>query len=100
MKARIHLKDGQWNDAREALKQYSSKVKGDKNAGELVYAISEGESAGKKAEKAMKSRLWTVCVEASSQALKTASHSVEIRQNRAECALAYGDIEGAVGDLT
>jgi DnaJ homolog subfamily C member 3 len=100
MKARIHVKDGRWNDARDALKQYSSKVKGDKSASELTLAISEGDSAGRKAEKAMKSQLWTACVEAASQALKTASHSLEIRQYRAECSLASGDIEGSVADLT
>jgi DnaJ family protein C protein 3 len=100
MKAKIHTKDGRWNDAREALKKYTTKMKNDKSANELVYAISEGESASKKAEKAMRSTLWTSCAESASQALRTASHSVTNRQLRAECALASGDIEGSVGDLT
>jgi DnaJ homolog subfamily C member 3 len=100
MKAKIHTKDGHWSDARDTLKRYTSKVKGDQAATELLYAISEGEMTSKKVEKAMNAQLWTACTEAASQALKTASHSVEIRQQRAECALAAGDIESAVGDLT
>lgn len=100
MKAKIHAKDGQWSEARDALKRYTSKVKGDQTASELLYAVSEGEITSKKVEKAMNAQLWTACTEAASQALKTASHSVEIRQQRAECALAAGDIESTVGDLT
>jgi DnaJ family protein C protein 3 len=32
--------------------------------------------------------------------LRVATHSVEIRIWRAECALAAGDVESCVGDLT
>ncbi|KAF4609424.1 hypothetical protein D9613_012926 [Agrocybe pediades] len=41
-----------------------------------------------------------VCVESASQTLRVASHSIEVRTWRAECALAANDIESAVGDMT
>jgi|ERR1700722_5968003 len=100
MKAKIYAKDGRWTEAREALKVYSAKVKDDESANALLSSISEGETAAKKAVQAQKAQLWTACTDATSQALKTASHSVDIRQQRAECALASGDLEGAVADLT
>lgn len=101
MKARIHSKDGNWAEAKESLKSYKSNSKGaDPSAEELTSQITEGEAAHKKATKAARAKLWTACEEAASTALSVASHSIEIRQQRAECSLAAGDIEMAVGDLT
>lgn len=102
MKARIHAKDGHFPAARESLKRYSSKgaAKDDPAVREILFGVSEAEMAAKKAIQALKARLWQACVEASSTALHTASHSLELRTQRANCAIAAGDIEGAVGDLT
>lgn len=100
MKARIHAKEGQFPAAREAIKQYNSKIKDDPAVREVLFGVSEAEIAAKKAQQTMRAKLWTACVEASSTALHTASHSVELRQLRANCAIAAGDIESAVGDLT
>ncbi|KZT02129.1 uncharacterized protein LAESUDRAFT_730490 [Laetiporus sulphureus 93-53] len=98
-RARILTKEGRFSEAREAVKRYTSDAK-DEEAQEMLLAIGEAEAAAKKAEKAMLAKLWTACEEAATTALRTASHSVEIRRRRADCALAAGDIEGAVGDLT
>lgn len=101
MKARIHAKDGSWTEAKESLELYKSNSKGDDpSANELTSQVTEGEAAHKKATKAARAKLWTACEEAASTALTVASHSIEIRQQRAECSLAAGDIEMAVGDLT
>jgi DnaJ family protein C protein 3 len=100
MKAKIHAKDGRWAESRVALQSYLAKVKSDESAQTLLSSITEGEAAAKKTSQAQKAQLWTVCTESASQALKTASHSLEIRQQRAECGLAAEDFEGAVGDLT
>jgi DnaJ family protein C protein 3 len=101
MKARIHAKDGNWMEANESLQSYKSSSKGDDpSASELNSQITEGEAAHKKATKAARAKLWTACEEAASAALFVASHSLEIRQQRAECSLAAGDLEMAVGDLT
>ncbi|PCH41800.1 DnaJ-domain-containing protein [Wolfiporia cocos MD-104 SS10] len=99
MKARILAKEGRFSEARDAIKKYTSKVR-DQDAQEVLFSISEGELAAKKAAQAMKAKLWTACEEAASTAIQTASHSAELRQQRADCALAAGDIQGAVGDLT
>ncbi|THH21286.1 hypothetical protein EW146_g263 [Bondarzewia mesenterica] len=99
MKAKIFAKEGRWSDARDALKRYQAKNKTDKTAMDLLLDVSDGEMAAKKVAKAQRAKLWTACEEAATQALKTASHSVNIRQQRAYCALAAGDFEQAVGDL-
>lgn len=100
MKARIHAKDGHFSAAREAIKKYSGRVKTDQNIQEVLLNVSEGEVAAKKAKQAMKAKLWQACVDAATTALGAASHSTDLRQLRADCAIASGDIEGAVGDLT
>ena len=101
MKARIYAKDGNWTEAKESLELYKSNSKGDdSSANELTSQVAEGEAAHKKATKAARAKLWTACEEAASTALAVASHSIEIRQQRAECSLAAGDLEMAVGDLT
>ncbi|KAA1478036.1 TPR-like protein [Dentipellis sp. KUC8613] len=100
MKAKIYAKEGRWSEARDALKTYSAKNKSDKAAMELLLDVSDGEMATKKVAQAQRAKLWTACEEAATQALKTASYSTSLRQQRANCALAAGDYEQAVGDLT
>ena len=102
MKARIYTRDGHFASARTSLSLYI-KAKGkkmDKEAEELDVEITEGERLKEKADKERKAQLWNACIETASEALRVASHSVEIRAWRAECALAAGDIESSVGDLT
>lgn len=65
-----------------------------------MFAISEGEVATKKANSAQKSKKWDACIEAASTALQTAAYSSSLRQQRADCALASGDVEQAIADLT
>ncbi len=100
MKARIFIKEGRFADARDALRKYTTKVKGDSGSQEVMMAITEGELASKKITQAMRAKLWQACVEAATTALATASHSAKIRQQRADCSVAAGDIEGAVADLS
>jgi len=101
MKARIHAKDGNWTEAKGSLESYKSSSKNENTpVKELNSQITEGEAAHKKAMQAARAKLWTACEEAASTALSVASHSLEIRQQRAECSLAAGDLEMAVGDLT
>lgn len=102
MKARIYTRDGHFPQARVSLAQYI-KAKGktkDRDAEELDADMTEGEQVRLQTEKERRAQLWNACVESASKALRTASHSVEIRLWRAECALAAGDVESAVGDLT
>jgi DnaJ family protein C protein 3 len=97
MKAKIHAKEGRWADAREALKHYQAK--NDPIARELLLDVADGEAAARKAIQAQKAKLWTACEESATQGLRVASHSVALRQQRANCALAAGDFEEAVADL-
>ncbi|KAI9450127.1 hypothetical protein F5148DRAFT_1244721 [Russula earlei] len=98
MKAKIYAKEGRWADAREALKQYSAKD--DAIARELLLDVADGEASARKAAQAQKAKLWTACEESATQGLRVASHSVALRQQRANCALAAGDFEEAVSDLS
>ena len=101
-KARIYLKEGEFGDARHSLSTYLKAKKGVRTADieELEQSIQDGDRLKEKAEKERRSQLWTACVETASQALRHASHSLELRVWRAECALASGDVESSVGDLT
>ncbi|KZT23259.1 hypothetical protein NEOLEDRAFT_1136914 [Neolentinus lepideus HHB14362 ss-1] len=106
LKARIHALTGQWTEARSSLGQYTKGKKGlagqdgEPEAMEVMMSVGEGEAAEKKARQARQAGLWTLCEEESSIALRTATHSVELRQLRVDCSLQAGDVEGAVGDLT
>jgi len=98
MKAKIHAKEGGWADAREALRHYQAK--NDPIARELLPDVADAEAAARKAAQAQKAKLWTACEESATQGLRVASHSIALRQQRANCALAAGDFEEAVGDLS
>ncbi|KAH7923197.1 hypothetical protein BV22DRAFT_1036661 [Leucogyrophana mollusca] len=101
MMAKIHMKDGEWLRAKEALATYSKKVPRDTAVTEeMLQDISDAEAAAKKAASARRAQLWTACAEAATQALRVASHSAQVRQTRAECSLAGGDMESAVVDLS
>ncbi|KXN88325.1 hypothetical protein AN958_07470 [Leucoagaricus sp. SymC.cos] len=102
MKSRIYAKEGNFELAKPPLKLYI-KAKGktkDTDAEELEQDIAEGEQLREKLEKERKSNLWNACVETGSALLRKASHSVEVRTWRAECAFAAGDLESSVGDLS
>ncbi|EJD42377.1 hypothetical protein AURDEDRAFT_115037 [Auricularia subglabra TFB-10046 SS5] len=100
MKGKIFAREGRWPEARDALKSYTAKIKTDRNAGDLLFGVSEGEVASKKAVAAQAAKDWPACVEQATAALHTATHSVSLRQLRADCALASGDVEQAAADLT
>ncbi|PVF93062.1 TPR-like protein [Serendipita vermifera] len=99
-KAKIYAKEGRWAESKAALSEYSKKVPGDKNAQDLMFAVSDGEIAAKKAKSAQKHGKWEECIETTTTALQTATYSSDLRQQRADCALASGDIEQAIADMT
>lgn len=102
MKARIHTREGHFDLAKEALGLYvKSKGKAvSEEATELAADIDQGETMELKMEKERGAQLWNACVESASAALRSAKNSIDIRSVRAECALASGDVDSAVGDLT
>lgn len=99
MKGKIYARDANWADAKEMVKKYTKHHgQNDQSATDLMFGVSEGELAAKKAMKAYQAGLWTACMEDATQALVTATHSVELRQIRSDCALAAGDVEASIGD--
>ncbi|KAF9567663.1 hypothetical protein CPC08DRAFT_814158 [Agrocybe pediades] len=100
MKARIYSREGHFSLAKTSLASYVKAKGKDKETEELEADIEEGEKMKQKTEKERNAELWNACVESASQTLRVASHSIEVRTWRAECALAANDIESAVGDMT
>ncbi|ESK91303.1 and tpr domain protein [Moniliophthora roreri MCA 2997] len=102
MKARIHLKEGEFKLAREDISAYMKSNKSpDASALELRDKIEEADKLMVKAQKEYKSQLSNACVETTSTLLREyTAYSIPIRSLRAECSLLSGDVAGAVGDYT
>lgn len=120
MKARIYTKEGMWSEARDAARLYLAHVKSIPASGPgssggssggisgsgaveeaqaLLTQIQQGEQLTMQAKKARTARLNAACVDACTEAIRVASHDVELRELRAECALSAGDVRQAVVDL-
>lgn len=102
MQARIHAKLGAWPDARAALKAYSSRPSGSKDKGEtnsLLASLTAAEASASRAAQSRRAGLNQACVDATTDALRVASHSPDLRALRAECALSAGDAPAAIGDF-
>ncbi|KAG6877675.1 hypothetical protein C0992_009500 [Termitomyces sp. T32_za158] len=100
MKARIHTREGHFDLAKESLAQYVKAKGASDETTELEESMNMGIAMETKMERERETQLWNACVESASAALRSASHSIDIRSVRAECALAAGDVDSAVGDLT
>lgn len=100
MKARTHLREGNFDQAGGALKLYIKAKGRTDEAAELEVDIEQGAQLEKKMERERGAQLWNACVDTASNALRIAGYSIDLRSVRAECALASGDVESAVGDLT
>lgn len=98
MNAKIYTKEGRWALAKQELEAYPRKQ--EEAVAELKNDIQDAENAHLKAEKAMKSGLWTACYESATEGLRIAGYSPAIRILRAECAFGAGDFDIAIGDLT
>ena len=99
MSAKIHARDGNWDQARGSLKAHKA-AKSDPQVLELQADIEDGAAAAVQAMKEARAQLWTACYESSTRALRIALYSLPIRTMRAECALRAGDVESSVGDLS
>ncbi|KLO17381.1 hypothetical protein SCHPADRAFT_925865 [Schizopora paradoxa] len=102
MQGRIHLKLGSWPEARAALKSYSSRISAAKDkeeAATLQASLTAAEASASRAQQSKRAGLNQACVDAVTDAIRVASHSADLRALRAECSLAAGDVQGAVGDL-
>lgn len=100
MKARIHTREGNFVQAREALRLYVKSKGRTEEAAELERDIEHGAELEAKMEKERGAELWNACLDSASNALRIAGYSIDLRSVRAECALAAGDVESVVGDLT
>ncbi len=102
MQGRIHSKLGAWPEARAALKSYSSRPSAAKDKEEtsaLLASLTTAEASASRAQQSKRAGLNQACVDAVTDAIRVASHSPDLRALRAECSLAAGDVQGAVGDL-
>ncbi|KAK0570254.1 hypothetical protein OC861_000205 [Tilletia horrida] len=124
-KARVLAKDGQLDEADGELKAFFKLAKGDPKAqkdenaalkllasiNKSIVALKKLKSASQKVETALKAgkdvsadkalaAQANECIESATSILEVAPKLLEARQRRAECALASGDLESAMGDWT
>ncbi|KAK1218322.1 hypothetical protein PQX77_018993 [Marasmius sp. AFHP31] len=106
MKARIHLKEGDYTAAKSTLTTYlespsTSSSTAKQDALDLQTKVDEATELLAKAQNEAKAHLPSACVESTSTLLRDYSpYSISIRSLRAECSLLSGDVAGAVGDYT
>ncbi|KAL0568435.1 hypothetical protein V5O48_013547 [Marasmius crinis-equi] len=106
MKARIHLKEGDYTAAQSTLSTYldspsTSSSTAKQDALDLQSKVTEASQLYTKAQNEAKAHLPSACVESTSTLLRDYSpYSISIRSMRAECSLLSGDVAGAVGDYT
>ncbi|KAI9670276.1 MAG: hypothetical protein M1831_006490 [Alyxoria varia] len=93
-RAKIKSRVADWKAARA---DYEAAGKGAKSV--EVTGLVEAEKAADEAKKAFRKRNWEECVTKSSEAIMTATGSMELRKLRTKCRLEKGEILEALGDL-
>ncbi|CAK7245897.1 MAG: hypothetical protein STHCBS139747_007502 [Sporothrix thermara] len=92
---KIKQRVADWDGAREQLRQ----AKGAQDVQDLLIALDDAEKAAKAAEMAEASGNWEDCVNQASVAIMVATRAASIRNMRARCRFARGEVEEGVGDL-
>ncbi|CAK7207742.1 hypothetical protein SEUCBS139899_010555 [Sporothrix eucalyptigena] len=92
---KIKQRVADWDGAREELRQ----AKGTPEAQDLLAALGDAETAAKVAEVAEASSNWEECVNQASVSIVVASRAASLRNMRARCRFARGEVEEGVGDL-
>jgi DnaJ family protein C protein 3 len=100
-RSRILSKEGQFSQALEALGKWlqSPKGKADGESKELELEIKQAARAEKEASIAEGQGEWDLCIEKSSEALRTGPNSLSLRELRLRAYSHLGDSEGYIGDL-
>lgn len=91
---KIKARNGDWDGARE---QYE--LAKQKQESEDYQKLLEAQGAARLAEAAEKSRNWDECVSQSGEAILVANRAANLRELRARCRLAKGDLEEWMSDL-
>lgn len=92
---KIKQRVADWDGARDQLRQ----AKGSSDAQDLLAAVDEAEKAARAAEVAEASSDWEECVNQASVAIMVATRAASLRNLRARCRFARGEVEEGVGDL-
>lgn len=90
----LKAKSAQWDEAREHLLRG-----GRKPDGEEFEALLQAQGAAGLAESAEAAGNWDECVNQSGAAIVVASRSLPLREMRARCRFARGEMEEGLGDL-
>ncbi|CAK7274339.1 hypothetical protein SEPCBS119000_006118 [Sporothrix epigloea] len=92
---KIKQRVADWNGARQQLRQ----AKGAPEAQELLVILDDAEKASIAAEVAERGSDWEDCVNKASTAIAVATRSAVLRNIRARCRFARGEIEEGIADL-
>ncbi|KAI7872340.1 hypothetical protein BDF14DRAFT_1752341 [Spinellus fusiger] len=99
-RARTYTKGGDFQLAQVDLESFLKAQPKNKEAAELLASVKVAEKAAQDAQSALKDKDYDQCIQHVSTAAPIAPQYTLLRKVRAECYLAKGDIEAAVGDLT
>ncbi|CAK7234056.1 hypothetical protein SBRCBS47491_008821 [Sporothrix bragantina] len=92
---KIKQRVADWDGAREQLQQ----AKGAPEAQDLLATVDDAERAAIAAEAAEAGGNWEECVNQASVAIMVATRAASLRNIRARCRFARGEVEEGVGDL-
>lgn len=92
---KIRQRVADWDGAREQF----SKVKATPDMKELSNALGEAERAAGLAELAEAAGNWEECISQAGVAIAVANRALSLRQQRARCRFARGEVEEGAGDL-
>ncbi|CAK7209064.1 hypothetical protein SCUCBS95973_000324 [Sporothrix curviconia] len=92
---KIKQRVADWDGAREQLQQ----AKGASDVQDLLASLDDAERAAKAAEAAEAGGNWEECVNQASVAIMVATRAASLRNIRARCRFARGEVEEGVGDL-
>ncbi|CDS03904.1 hypothetical protein LRAMOSA06859 [Lichtheimia ramosa] len=99
-RARIYAKEGDFELAKKDLEKYLESHPKDTEATTLLQDVTEAATAMKSAEKAKEANQFDECIQFTSTVTSIAPQLARVRQLRARCHIAKGEIEEAAGDLT
>lgn len=92
---KIRQRVADWDGARVQF----AKVKATPEVKELSKVLKEAETAARLADAAEAASDWEECVSQSSTAIIVANRALSLRQQRARCRFARGEVEEGAGDL-
>ncbi|KAJ3083276.1 DnaJ sub C member 3 [Quaeritorhiza haematococci] len=99
-RAKIYVKEGDYENALEDLESYKSSTSADSETLELLKETKNARESARSAQAAINSKNYDQAIEHLAHCLSVSPHNIEFRMQRAEAYVEKGDFELAVGDFS